>query len=89
MVVLPFSETSNVTFLHLFAEIYLRGAAIFRLVYIVMAALPRKGVVYCEDGEDDDAADIHAFFAKRARSFTEGIVASKQLVATAPDDVAG
>ena len=54
-----------------------------------MAAVPRKGVVYCEDGEDDDATDIHALFAKRARSCTEGIVTSQQPVVTAPDDLAG
>ncbi len=54
-----------------------------------MAAVPRKGVVYCEDDEDDDAADIHALFAKRARSCTEGVAASQQPVVTAPDDLSG
>ena len=69
------------------AEIYPRGAAIFRLVYIVMAVVPLKGVVYCEDGEDYDATGIHALFAKRARSCTEGVAASQQPVVTAPDDL--
>ena len=43
-----------------------------------MAAVPRKGIVYCEDGEDDVTVDIHALLAKRARGCKEGIINSKQ-----------
>ena len=54
-----------------------------------MAVVPRKGVVYCEDGEDDDATDIHAFFAKRTKNCTEGVAASQRPAVTAPDDLSG
>ena len=53
-----------------------------------MAAVPRKGVVYCENGEDDDTTDIHALFVKRARGCKEGIVTSKQPTVPAQDDLA-
>ena len=88
MAVLPFLAASNVTFFNLFAEIYPRGAPIFHSVYIAIAAVPRKGVVYSEDGEDDDTADIHALFVKRARGCKEGIVTSKQPTVPAQDDLA-
>ena len=54
-----------------------------------MACVPRKGVVYCEDGEDDDATDIHTFYAKRPRNCTEGVAASQRQAVTAPDDLSG
>ena len=57
-------------------------------VYIATAAVPCKGIVYCEDGEDDDTADIHALFVKRARGCKEGIVTSKQPAVTAQNDLA-
>ena len=54
-----------------------------------MAAVPRKGVVYCEDGEDDGATDVHAFFAKRTRTCTDGVAASQRPAVTAPDVLSG
>ena len=53
-----------------------------------MATVPRKGVVYCEDGADNDTIDIHALFVKRARGSNEGIVTSKQPTVPAQDDLA-
>ena len=52
-----------------------------------MAAVPRKSIMYCEDGEDVDTADIHALFVKRARFCKEGIVASKETTVTAQNDM--
>ncbi len=52
-----------------------------------MAAVPRKGVVYSEDGEDYDTTDIHALFVKRARGCKEGIVTSKQSTVPEQDDL--
>ncbi len=54
-----------------------------------MTGVPSKGVVYCGDGEDDDATDIHACFAKRAKSCADGVVASQRPAVTAPDDLSG
>ena len=54
-----------------------------------MAVVRRKGVVYCEDGEDDVATDIHAFFAKRANNCTDGVAASQRPAVTTPDDLSG
>ncbi len=44
-----------------------------------MAAVPRKGIVYC----DVDTVDIHALMVKWARGCKEGIIDSKQLNVTA------
>ena len=67
---------------------YPRGAPICRSVYIATAAVPLKGVVYYENGADDDTTDIHALFVKRARGSKEGIVTSKQPTVPAQDDLA-
>ena len=72
--------------MNLFAEIYPRRAAICHSFYIALVPVPRKGLVYCKDGEDDD--DVHALFVKRARGCKEGIVNSKQLSVTAQDALA-
>ena len=73
--------------LDLCAGIYPRGAATFRLVDIRISVVPRKGVVYCGDGEDDDATDIHAFFVKRTKNCTEGVAAHQRPGFTARDDL--
>ena len=54
-----------------------------------MASVPRTGVVYCEDGEDDDTTDLQAPFAKRARSCADGVTASRRTAVTSPDDLSG
>ncbi len=51
-----------------------------------MAAVPRKGIVYCEDG--DDTVDVHALMVKWARGCKEGIISSKQPNGTAQDVLA-
>ena len=55
---------------------------------MAMAAVPRTGIVYCEDRENDDTTDIHALFVKRASGSKEWIVTSKQPTVTALDDLA-
>ena len=41
-----------------------------------MAAVPRNGVIYCDDGENDD---IHTLILKRARVCTDKLIDSKRL----------